>query len=100
MNDETQEPDEAQEPNDLPVEDDHREAVGAAVAQAKTQSLDLGTLSQELGLTTDDVNAMTRGDLMSVAQHLTKEHPDIAQNLLGRIPVIGSLLGNVFGGKE
>ena len=83
-----------------PVDDTHREAVGAAVAQAQSQGLDMGQLSQQLGLSTDDVNAMTHGDLMSVAKHLASEHPEIAQNLLGRIPVIGGLLGSLFGGNK
>lgn len=85
---------------ETPVDDTHREAVGAAVAQAQSQGLDMGQLSQQLGLSTDDVNAMTHGDLMSVAKHLASEHPEIAQNLLGRIPVIGGLLGSLFGGNK
>jgi hypothetical protein len=82
------------------VDETHRAAVSDAVAQAQGQGLDLGQLSQQLGLSTEDVNAMTHGDLMSVATHLAKEHPEIAQNLLGRVPVIGGLLGNLFGGSR
>ena len=49
---------------------------------------------------TGDVSAMTHGDLMSVAKHLAAEHPEVAQSLLSRIPVIGGLLGNLFGGNR
>ncbi|MGC4042967.1 MAG: hypothetical protein QM758_04115 [Armatimonas sp.] len=78
--------------------EEHRSAVGEAVAQAQSQGLDMTQLAQQLGLSTDDVNAMNQGDLMSVAKHLAAEHPEIAQNLLGRIPVVGGFLGGLLGG--
>ena len=80
-----------------PVDESHREAIGKAVTQAQSQGLDMGNLAQQLGLSTDDVTSMTHGDLLSVAKHLATEHPEIAQSLLSRIPIIGGLLSSLGG---
>jgi ribosome-binding protein aMBF1 (putative translation factor) len=74
--------------------EEHREAIGNALSEAADrQGISLSDLASQIGLSSDDVNELTHDDLMTAAKHLAREHPDLVESFVERLP-----LGNVLGG--
>jgi len=74
--------------------EEHREAIGSALSEAADcQGMTLTDLAAQIGLSSDDVNELTHDDLMTAAKHLAREHPDLVESFVERLP-----LGNVLGG--
>ncbi len=74
--------------------EEHRDTITNALgAAAEQKGIPFAALASQLGLSTDDMNGLSQGDLMTAAKHLAAEHPEMVQSLIAKLP-----MGNMLGG--
>jgi hypothetical protein len=74
--------------------DEHRDAIGGLLQEAADKSgLPVGDLLGQVGLNASDVSQLSHGDLIQVAQYLIQNHPELVQEVAGRVPALQGLLG-------
>jgi len=79
--------------------DEHRNAIGELIQQAADRTgLPVGDFMGQIGLNTADVNELTHGDLLQAAQYLMQNHPELVQEVAGRVPALQGLLGLIGAG--
>ena len=79
--------------------DEHRNAIGELLQQAADRTgLPISDFMGQVGLNTADVNELTHGDLLQAAQYLMQNHPELVQEVAGRIPALQGLLGLIGAG--
>ena len=92
--------------------------VGGLLGQlASGTGLDINHIASMAGISTNDMNALSNGDLMQLIPYVAQHHPEILEPILARFPMarflipgggaaatggggLGGLLGGLLGGNR
>ena len=78
--------------------DAHRGLLGEVMGMLQGQGVNTQALAGQAGVGTTDPGQMSHGDLVSMAQTLAQQHPEVLQQVAERFPQAQGLLGSVLGG--
>ena len=78
--------------------DAHRGLLGEAMSMLQGQGVNTQALAGQAGVGTTDPDQMSHGDLISMAQTLAQQHPEVLQQVAQQFPQAQGLLGSVLGG--
>ena len=78
--------------------DAHRGLLGEALNMLQGQGVNTQALAGQAGVGTTDPSQMSHGDLISMAQTLAQQHPEVLQEVSQQFPQAQGLLSSVLGG--
>ena len=100
MSDNDTDPQQAMANADPQEVDAHRGLLGEAMSMLQGQGVNTQALAGQAGVGTTDPSQMSHGDLISMAQTLAQQHPEVLQMVAQRFPAAQGLLGSVLGGGQ
>jgi hypothetical protein len=77
--------------------DAHRGLIGNILGQLQGQGVDTQAVADQAGVGTTDPSQMSHGDLISMAQTLAQQHPELVQDVAQQFPQAQGLLNAVLG---
>lgn len=73
--------------------EEHRGMLGGVIQQLEANGINVDDLAQRVGIPTADVDALSHDDLMSLAQYVATNHPEVLQQVAENFPAAQGLLG-------
>jgi hypothetical protein len=82
------------------TDDTHRGVLAGVIDELQDNGVDVDDLAERAGISSADVNALSHDDLVSLAQYVEQNHPDVLQSVASRFPAAQGMLGDVDGGSS
>ena len=78
--------------------DAHRGILSGVLEQLSSRGIDVASLAEKAGVSTDDVNALSHDDLAGLTGYLAQHHPQELAGVASQFPQAQGLLGSLLGG--
>lgn len=76
----------------------HRNLIGDVLSHLTEDGYDVESIAEDAGVSSDDVQELTHGDLAAMTQYLAQNHPELLEAMSDRYPAAQNVLNAVTGG--